>query len=492
MARPRSGQLRERRRSDGTVKYTARIRMDGERHTVALGDERNGMTRLMAERQLAKVVEDMRLGCWQPDAATNKGAAGSPASEPPFSEIAGRFLAYKRSGQLRDRTLSYLKWALEVHLVPYFRNKRPSRITQDDVTAYTDHEIAQRERIDSLRSRGKYLAGPNGGALRAMSNRSINDTLQVLSELLAWAASKGWGKDENPAATWRLREKPRLTCALEPDELADLIAAVATPRPTRQRSAAIAARAELIVRLRAESQLTWRQIAETAGIAETTAIYHYKQAQDPRPFPLDERRAIADEALVATLARSGPRVAEVCELNVDDVDLPHQKFRVEDSKTPGGVREVDMTPGLVPIVAAYFESRGRLSGSDPAFPDGEGKRRSKDQVNKQVLAPAVRLANELRVERGSGKLPGVTAHVLRHTYITLAFEAGYSVPYVMQQVGHRDPRTTMRIYAKVCARRDRSIQGAAFDRLLADAVISTPRAVEIGASSVSRAMSAAA
>lgn len=36
----------------------------------------------------------------------------------------------------------------------------------------------------------------------------------------------------------------------------------------------------------------------------------------------------------------------------------------------------------------------------------------------------------------------------------------------MQQVSHRDPRMTMRAYAKVCARRDRALQGAAFDRLL--------------------------
>ena len=95
----------------------------------------------------------------------------------------------------------------------------------------------------------------------------------------------------------------------------------------------------------------------------------------------------------------------------------------------------------------YFKSRGPIRHDEPAF-------------------PVTQLANDLRRERGERPLPKVTPHILRHTYISLALETGYSVPYVMQQVGHRDPRMTMRVYAKVCARRDRALQGAAFDRLV--------------------------
>jgi integrase len=45
-------------------------------------------------------------------------------------------------------------------------------------------------------------------------------------------------------------------------------------------------------------------------------------------------------------------------------------------------------------------------------------------------------------------------------------EAGYSLRYVMGQVGHEDESTTLRIYARVLKRRARTELDAAFDRLL--------------------------
>jgi integrase len=170
---------------------------------------------------------------------------------------------------------------------------------------------------------------------------------------------------------------------------------------------------------------------------------------------------------VLVLAGTGLRVTELCDLDVGDVDLRHAKLQVLDSKTEAGVREVYLTDRLVKAVETYFKSRRPMSHDDPAFPDSNGRRRDQCQANNQVFAPATQLANSRRQERGERPLPHVTPHILRHTYISLALETGYSVPYVMQQVGHRDPRMTMRVYAKVCARRDRTLQGAAFDRLLA-------------------------
>jgi integrase len=48
--------------------------------------------------------------------------------------------------------------------------------------------------------------------------------------------------------------------------------------------------------------------------------------------------------------------------------------------------------------------------------------------------------------------------------------AGADIPYVQAQVGHRDPKLTLSIYALVVQRRDRRQFGDAFDRLMRDAI----------------------
>lgn len=53
-------------------------------------------------------------------------------------------------------------------------------------------------------------------------------------------------------------------------------------------------------------------------------------------------------------------------------------------------------------------------------------------------------------------------------------EAGAPVPYVQAQVGHEDAATTLKIYAQVLKRRDRTRHGRALDALMADAVPSAP------------------
>ena len=112
------------------------------------------------------------------------------------------------------------------------------------------------------------------------------------------------------------------------------------------------------------------------------------------------------------------------------------------------------------------------------FPTASGRPRDKDSVRERVLAPVIRRVNETERNVVFQPLPKVTPHALRRTYISLMLEAGAPLPYVMDQVGHLDSKTTLEIYAQVQKRVSRTKVHLAFDELLANAVDarSTPTA----------------
>jgi hypothetical protein len=60
----------------------------------------------------------------------------------------------------------------------------------------------------------------------------------------------------------------------------------------------------------------------------------------------------------------------------------------------------------------------------------------------------------------------VTPHTFRRSYISFMVAAGYDLPYIQAQVGHRDPSTTLAIYAEVLARPDRDQLRAEIRQLL--------------------------
>jgi hypothetical protein len=86
VSRPQTGNLRERRRADGTALYTARVSAYGNRETVVLGDERDGMTRLMAKRALRELVKDIQVGIWEP---SNNGHGGRHHTAPKRVPVRG-------------------------------------------------------------------------------------------------------------------------------------------------------------------------------------------------------------------------------------------------------------------------------------------------------------------------------------------------------------------------------------------------------------------
>jgi integrase len=154
-------------------------------------------------------------------------------------------------------------------------------------------------------------------------------------------------------------------------------------------------------------------------------------------------------ALIATLLFAGARDDEIGHALVRDLDLARSRLEVGRSKTAAGMRTLDLLPVLHDVLAKYKASRpGTLD--DLLFTTARGQRRDKDNINKRVLRPALERADKLLAQRGQHPLPnGVTPHKLRHTFASMLIALGRDPRYVMEQLGHTDPKFTLRIYAHV-------------------------------------------
>jgi integrase len=452
MGRDAVGQIRIYERKDGLTTFMLRFRAHGQRQHLTLGSEAEGWSYKRAEIELQNTLAKVRAGIWQPEAPEpdNQGP------QPSFHRLASRWLKRRRH-ELAGTTYSDYRWRLVRHLLPFFANYRPSHITRDHVDRYIEEKLEQRQEILDAMAAGIRLRDHEGRILRPLGNESINKTLALLSAILEEAVQKGW-LPSNPAAKRRLKAPRPFRPFLEPDEFLSLVHGAS--ELDKSRLPATIKRAHEVARLRDEG-LKMRDVAKRLGISMATVSRMARIAEETPSQTSLPRRAI-----VATLGAAGLRVSELCALDWADLDFAHTRINVRDAKTAAGVRRVEMSPWLRDELLSYRASLRAVAPHAPVFPTKTGKRRNKDNVRARVIAPAVRRANALREAAGLSSLPpGVTPHTFRHTFISFLLEARASPRYVMAQVGHSDPKTTLRIYAHLL-KRDRSGVGKALDELI--------------------------
>ncbi len=237
----------------------------------------------------------------------------------------------------------------------------------------------------------------------SLGSESINKTLGLLAQILEVAVEYGY-LERNPARGKRRRLKVTRLAPIYLDT-ADQIAAL----------------------LDAAGELDVRPTARTAG-----------------------RRA-----LIATLVFAGPRAAEAARIRVRDVDLSTGRITILGTKSSAAARRIDILPVLRDELVAYKAELGPVAAGAPMFPTATGKSRTKDNIRQRVVEPVIERANELLAERGLMPLPeGLTAHKLRHTFASLLAACGEDPAYIMAQLGHTDPKFTLRVYTHLMRRRD--------------------------------------
>lgn len=220
--------------------------------------------------------------------------------------------------------------------------------------------------------------------------------------------------------------------------------------------------------------ITNKTITRLAQILELAVEYGYIQsnpasgkrrrakADPPKPAWLepDQVKPLIEaghntraKALLATLTLAGPRIQEALELRWCDVSFASPKIRVGHSKTAAGVRMIDMSPALHDYLVSWKFDTPTGEPDDLVFGTRHRKPDTRQNVRKRVLLPAIERANKRLVKDRRDPIgSNITPHKLRYTFASLLFEAGASVPYVMDQLGHADPKVTRKIYAHVMRR----------------------------------------
>jgi integrase/recombinase XerD len=169
----------------------------------------------------------------------------------------------------------------------------------------------------------------------------------------------------------------------------------------------------------------------------TLLFRHVYAARAASPEGTPARAALMrDLAVLETLFATGARVAEVCSLTLDAVDLVRGRFRILGK----GARERIVQLCHPEALAALREYRAETERFASAwfFCTRSGARLSEQSVRAIVR----------RHTEAAGLALHVTPHMFRHSVATLLHEDGADIRYIQHLLGHRSIATTQ-IYTEV-------------------------------------------
>lgn len=159
------------------------------------------------------------------------------------------------------------------------------------------------------------------------------------------------------------------------------------------------------------------------------------EEQQRRLLRMAERSSSRDRAIIVVLLYTGLRLAELVALDLGDVRLSARKGLVVVRSGKGDAyREVPLNALVRQVLEEWLADRKTKAadGERALFVGRSGRRLSKRSVDDVV--------------RGVGEDAGVSlsAHVLRHTFLTRMVRQGSDLVLVAELAGHRRLETTRR------------------------------------------------
>jgi integrase/recombinase XerD len=198
-----------------------------------------------------------------------------------------------------------------------------------------------------------------------------------------------------------------------------------------------------------------RRVPRTIPLKEVERLFQYLYAQRSAcsPSSMEGFVLLRDTAVLEAIFATGARVAEICHLGIDDVDLGDGWLRILGKG--GRERVVQLCDAsIIAALAAYRASREVVGPRDAYFFLNRHGRRLSEQ--------SVRTLLRQHASRAGVDVP-VRPHLLRHSVATLLLEEGVDIRHIQHLLGHSSIATTQ-IYTQVNARNQREVLTARHPR----------------------------
>lgn len=449
MSRSRTGTIRRKTTSQG-ISYSLRWREGGRNCFHHIGGSWEGWTEQRVEQEREYVMGKVNRGEYT--TAAPAPAPSVPTDVPTFQVAASNWLhRHKLSSDPEgtSKTSVDLTWRL-TSAIRFFGHVPIDQLGfrhASDMVA-----TLQTERLEIARAaeRGEplmeeYVDSRTGRTYRrrrrSLANSSIRKILDASERVLADARRRGEFLGEVPelkAAVGRV-EKPRRSYL----EVEQLVACVRAAQLLEDERRGMTWEKAAEIRASGRPNL---HLAREYGVSDTL-IRKIKRGELWREVPQTRRRNdVPRYPLLLTLALAGPRVAELCALDAQDVDTTAARVRIDGTKTDAATRVVPLVPRLLEVLQDHRLDRGRDSG--PAFLSREGTRLTTDGVRSR-LATIWERANELLIAAGRPPIGHLTPHTLRRSFASVLAVCNVPPRRAMYLLGHADAKFTMTVYQQV-------------------------------------------
>lgn len=184
----------------------------------------------------------------------------------------------------------------------------------------------------------------------------------------------------------------------------------------------------------------WRYLGQDYKVKplsrEKTRMPRYLTEQEVQDilFVIDSGR---DQALFKCMAYSGLRVAELCALERQDVDLEKRTLTVQLGKG-GKSDQIPLHQGACDAIAAYLRSGARRADSPWLFQAVQGK-----HFGRRLSTQAIRVLCR-RYGKMAGVQKAVSPHMFRHSIASALISNGCPLPIVQRQLRHTRIESTLR------------------------------------------------